>query len=323
MARFPLMILSFFLSLTLWVYVQNQEDPPKPLQTSFTLPIEFKNKPEALQIVNPVAPIKVFPVGPEDERKRIDPKNLSASVDLAKAVPGGASYPVRLNIDGDYAVRWEPRSPTIFLRLERVKTRIVPIVVQAVGQLGNTADFVYLAKETYTDPAEVKITGPEGDVDRVAYARAIVDLRTVARGDSYASEVDLVEGGDRPAAPMVDWDPHRVVIHPGIGVADLRLIRIRPLVTGTPSSGAAILSIEAHPDRIQLRGSRDALDALEISGVRTFPVDVTDVRESMSLSTSLDLPPDVTATASPTISVSVLVGPKPRSSGGQPRRAGG
>jgi YbbR domain-containing protein len=320
MARIPLLILSFILSILLWVYVQVQENPPKQPKTSYSVRVEIRNLPSTMEMPK-INPLRVFPQGTADELARIDDKDISAYVDLANADPGTKDYPVHLVVKGDYNVRWDPAPDDrkVTITLEKTTKKAIPVRVQVVGSLSNP-DYLYLPDSTYVDPPLILIIGPESDVSRVYYARAILDLTNVSPGKTYQSDIELLEKNDRPAQDTVRIDSEdeksgnpaspvhttRVTIHPSVAVGlETRSFHIQPTYRGLPAPGFVVKEIQVSPENVPVRGRTITLSAMSV--VRTEDVDISGLKETKQFTVNPRLPDDVSVTSPQVIYVTVVI----------------
>jgi YbbR domain-containing protein len=324
----------------LWVYVQVQEKPTQKPPSSYPIKIEIRKLPSGMEPPK-VGMMRFFPQGPTDELARIDPKNLSAYVDLSDPKPGAADYPVYLVVKGDYNVRWEPPESQrmVNLTVERTKAKAVPVRVQVVGSLSNP-DYLYLPDSTFVDPPSILISGPESDVNRVQYARAILDLSNVSPGKTYQSDVELLENLDRPAqdtvridlqegGPASDRATTRVTIHPAIAAGiETRSFHIQPTFRGLPAPGYIVKQVKVVPENVPVRGRTLTLSTMSV--VRTEDVEISGLTETKQFTVNLNLAPDVTVTSSQVILVTVVIervtattAPTPKNPGKSSGRKGG
>ncbi|MFI5385584.1 MAG: hypothetical protein ACHQ50_05620, partial [Fimbriimonadales bacterium] len=161
-AKAGYVIVSFLMSLILWLYVQEQVSPTKPPPSSYRVPITLRNLPA--EYVPPQQPddIEVFPQGSIEERSRISKTDLSAFVDLSHPVKGPHIYPVHLDVKGDPKVRWEPQPLQTQINVQPRASKRIPVHVQTYGSLTDSG-FLYVPRLTVTDPPMVTVIGPESD----------------------------------------------------------------------------------------------------------------------------------------------------------------
>jgi YbbR domain-containing protein len=284
MAKIPLFVLSFLLAMVLWVYVQVQEKPPKPPQTSYQVKVQLRHLPERKIVIQEPKEMKFFPQGSSVELARIDPNDLSAYIDLA-GPSTKAGYPVHLIYKGDAAVTFEPRNAPARVVLDDIESRPIRVDIQVSGGLTNP-DYLYQPEQTFAEPLSVTVTGPKTDVDHVVAARAILDLTRVSPGRPVTSDVELLY--DVPKPESIDFEPKTVSIHPAIAVAPQeRSIHITPNFKGHPADGYYVKQITVSPEEVRLRGSAEVLTKmLSLSGK---PIDITGLKETTSFSLEPDL----------------------------------
>lgn len=307
--RALLIVLSFVLTLILWVYVQVQEHPYSPPPKIYDVPVTLEHQPDALVVVSYPATIRVRPNGPLDERERIQLDTLKALIDLKNASAGTFSYSVTLKYPTDLAVKFD-YAPQARVKLERRVTKLIAIRVQTSGQLPNQ-DYLYLPESTYTEPPSVSITGPESDVERVELggsADVLLDLNQVDRpGRAYRLDVYLLEDQDRSAAGTVSFEPKSVVVRPAMAVGlSTRTLHVIPKFKGLPPIGFSLKSVQVTPENVAVRGESARINGLQYVVLKE--IDLNAVKESKSFPADLQLPPGVVVPPSQTpITVSVEI----------------
>ena len=311
MAKFPLMVLSFILSIILWVYVQVQENPLPDLPGLYQLPLTVKNPPEGFQVVSQPSFITLVPQGSIIQRRLIDPSKLSVYVDLSQVKPSPSdraivrAYPIHIS-DGDYTGRWSLQSPDATVKIERVISRSVPVVVEPSGQLSNPAS-LYIQSGTYAEPAEVTIRGPISDVDSVVQANTICELSSAAPGGAYTGHIYPVLKGGVTAPTSIDCQPRTVVIYPDIVVSPLtRSLHVFPQITGQPAPGCQVTKVEVTPENLEVRGQSELITSLQF--LSTPAVDIDGLKETKSFTEEPLLPPGIVLSPpSQTVSVKVTI----------------
>jgi len=251
MSKFSLMVLSFVLSLILWVYVQVQEKPLPELKSSYTLDIASKGLPDNLVVVSQQHAITIFPTGSLADRSLIQDDDLSAYVDLSRAKVGQFSYPVRIQNKGDYPGGWSPKSPMATVRIDTISSATVPVDVVPSG-VPQDRDYLFVQERSYTEPRYVTITGPTSDVKDVKTGWALVDLSTVSPGlTPPPAKVFLNLSDGSPAPGSIKADPPSVLVHPDIVVSPLtRNLHVLPDFKGVPPPGYTIKSVEVTPEDV-------------------------------------------------------------------------
>ncbi|HVT11449.1 MAG TPA: CdaR family protein [Fimbriimonadaceae bacterium] len=308
-ARIPLVIISFLLSVALWLYVQVTEFPDKPPQTSYTVPVQVFGLPDKMQIVVPPDPVKIFPVGSPDDWDRVTEDDITARVNLRNAQTGEQNYPVQISIAGDHpGIRWEPKWPDLTVRIvvDNRTHKEIPVRVQVSHELPPNLGYWYLPDSTFTEPATITISGPEADVKRVKYARTVLDLEQVTPGGAYTRTLELLEDGDRPAPSTVTYSPKTVLVRPALAVgSEVRDVLVQPHYKGQPAPGYMVKSFEVNPNMVEVRGRPEALAAFSI--LPTKEIDLGGLKATESFLLTPELPQDVVLASPQPITVKVVV----------------
>jgi YbbR domain-containing protein len=324
-------LLSFALSMWLWLYVQAQEFPTDKIPTFFTVKIELRNVPDDIVPADPGS-LRFFPRGMPDDIRLVKPEDLSAYVDLSGARPDPGdntrkSFPVHLVVNGHDSVTWGPPKPSVTLRIQAKLTKRIKVRVQPSGELPNP-DHIFLPLSTYTEPAEIEVSGPESDVRDVDSARVILNLAGVAPGGpAPEGEIEILQGDDRPAPSTVLCDVRKVAIHPGIGVG-LEFVRlpVRVNYNGTPAPGFVVKQVIVTPADVQVRGRSGDLRGL--THLEMDPdIDIAGLKESTTFTLTPRLPQQgVALVGQPTITAKFVIEPAPKAPATTPnttRRRGG
>ncbi len=320
LGRFPLMVISFVLSLILWAYVQIQENPPKQTPTVFSVKLEARGLPTSMRILN-VAPdsIKIFPRGPADEWAKVS--EVSGNYDVAKALASVRSFPARVTVPvrivpkAEFGVdigdlRYDPKTQDVTVTVDALASRQVPISVQSSGELPRS-DQWYLPDVTYAEPNVVTVTGPKSEVDNIASARAVLNLSQAFPGGTLIpmGPIELLEKDpSRQELMSVTFEPKSVLIHPGIAVGlQDRSVYIFANYHGQPAPGFTVDKVEFSPPNVDVKGRPEVL--ARVSFVRA-DVDVSNLKETTTLSVIPKSPrPDVFLSSSQPISVRITITP--------------
>jgi YbbR domain-containing protein len=311
-AKIPLIIVSFILSLVLWVYVQVQERPDNGVSTYIQVPVVPVNLPDGYIILNKPPSFKVLPQGAEEEIRKINPEDLTAEIDLAKAQPGTAIYPIRLRTTRNYNVTWDPKSGTAAVTVDILVQNVrKPVIIRASQQLRDPSR-EYVPQNTTTDPEFVYVAGPRSLVEKVKQAQAILDLRTVSNGTSIlSSELELVdENGNQVTGSLLSFAPRQVQISPALTIAsESKQLIVQPTFKGTPAFGYRVKRVDVTPNQIEVRGRTEALQT--IGAVPTEPIDITNITRTTSVTVKPVVPGQLAVVGSPQIVVLVIIEPVP------------
>lgn len=313
-ARFPLMVVSFVISLTLWLYVQKEEDPNVGVNSSFALPIEYQGLPEDYVPISRPTVYTFYPIGSDEERRKINFTELHAIVDLSRPTIGASDYTLVLKTDRTYNVTWNPATAKISVILDKKVDGVSkPIQVRYSGQLRDPA-FEYVPDQTTISPPVVYVSGPKTVVDRVDHAEAVLDLSEVRPGErnSYESPIQLISrDGVIVSDQALKFNVGPYSIMPGLRLAsETRPFVVNPIFKGSVAFGFQVKRAEAVPSQIDLTGRSEKLN--EIGRLETEPVDLTGITQTTTIRAKVIVPTSVEKAEPKFVDVKIVVEPSPR-----------
>ena len=255
-----LKVLAVALASVLWLTLAGEHI----VERSLRVPLEFRNIPEALEIVgNAPDSVDVRLRGSSAVLSRVQSGEIVAVIDLATARAGSRLFHIRADeVRAPYGVDVSQVVPaTLALELEKSARRKVPVVPAIEGDPAPG----FVVGKWVTDPVSVEIVGPESRVRQVAEAttepvsvkaaRARVrDGVTIGVADS---SVRLVQAQSAQVAVEI-W-PAPVERQ----VTDVP-VRYRNLGNGLRANLTPQLV------RVNVRGGKEALAALRADSVEAF-----------------------------------------------------
>jgi YbbR domain-containing protein len=179
-------LVSLLIAFALWIAIAREPE----LATSLSVPIEFKNIPDDLDIGSNVPDrIHVEVRGPSGRLSRDNLSDLAVVLDLSDAHVGERTYTVHPNNTNlPSGVAFYRAVPSqITLRFDRVMTLEVPVVpVYSKTPEG------YRVRAFQIEPARVRIRGPEERVKGIARVGTDpVDLTGVVSQKEFRTAVNL------------------------------------------------------------------------------------------------------------------------------------
>lgn len=316
-ARVPLMIISFLISLTLWLYVQTQEDPISGVSATFAVPIEVENLPGDYMVISK-PPIYTFsPIGSDEERRKIRPTDLHAVVDLSQPKIGSSDYQLILKSDRPYNVTWNPSAARISITVDKnVQNVQKSIQVRHSGQLPET-EFEYVPEQTTVTPPFVYVSGPRMLVDKVDHAEAVLDLSQVRPGEKqgYDSPIQLfTKDGIILSDESLRFNPGPVMVTPGLRLAsEVRPFIITAIFKGSVAFGYQVKRTECIPTQIELTGKTGNLNS--ISRLETEPVDLTGLTQTSTIRAKVIIPTNIEKAEPRFVDVKIVIEPSPKRPG--------
>lgn len=160
-----LKIVSLIAAVLLWVAVTRE-----PMaEVAFSVPVEFHNSPEHLEISTETIPqVQVRVRGPVREVRDLNSSDIHAVIDLEQAKPGERTYdlnPKRIHVpDGIEVVLAVPSQ--MRLSFDSSQTKRIEVKPRVIGSFVSG----YRIEKVTADPATVAIVGPSKHVQTVEAA---------------------------------------------------------------------------------------------------------------------------------------------------------
>lgn len=192
-------LLSLLIAVTLWIAVAREPE----LATSLSVPVEFKNIPEDLDIgANVPERVHLEVRGPSGRLSRDNLADIALILDLADAHPGERSYtihPYNFNLpSGVIFYRTVPTQITLtFDHLASQNVKILP-------RYSKPPQTGYRVRAYVLEPENIRIRGPEERVKRIDRVWTDpVDLSGVVSAAEFHTHVNVGDAQvrlDSPAA---------------------------------------------------------------------------------------------------------------------------
>jgi YbbR domain-containing protein len=299
--------LALILSLSLWVFVSEAENPTRTDFFPGVIPIEVVNVPPNLavsSVSDTLVSVRIS--APESVFDRLSAEDFHARVDLSAATAREVRVPVIVTTDNRRVEIIEPSPREVTVTLEPVTSRTVPVEVDLVGappvgfEVGEVAPAV----------TEVRVSGPETIINQLRTACAEVNLATGVKV-SFTQTVVLkgknLRCGDiqgltfDPNDVAVDVELRQVIFSSGFVVA--------PTVRGTPAEGFRIASVSAEPGIVRISGPVDVLQSINaIAGIPTEDVSVDGATAgTITQTVGLKVPPGAQVQGASQVTVRVTI----------------
>lgn len=276
--------LALILASLIWGIAVRANDPEN--QLPLRLPIEDVGRPADSSVSITPDVVDVIVEGPESVVDGLTIADFTAEVDLSEVGSGETQVPIniRYNVEGVQIAFQLPEEVTV--QIERIVSREIPVRVELRGEAARG----YVLDEPFVDPAVITVTGSASRVESLVEARVTVFLDNPQQ-DSVVTRRPIFydRQGNIAGVNNLELSAEEVVVT--VPVAQLAGYAAKPIIVdwqGEPAAGYRLLDVRVEPDSVLLTGNPARLDAL--SRVRTEPVDITGLRESVTLSVALDLP---------------------------------
>jgi YbbR domain-containing protein len=255
-----LKVLALGLAILLWLTVAGEH----VVERSLRVPLEFRNVPEALEIVgNAPDTVDVRLRGSSAQLSRMQPGEIVAVLDLAGARSGSRLFHLRADeVRAPFGIEVAQVIPsTLALDLEKSARRTVPVIAATEGDPAPG----YVVGKVSADPSTVQIVGPESRVKQIAEATTepvpIKDAKGQVR-DGVA--IGLVDTSVRLVTPQNAQVTVEIWPAPVERQIDAVPVRYRNLGQGLSAQIAPKLA------RISIRGALAALAKVEADGVQAY-----------------------------------------------------
>jgi YbbR domain-containing protein len=304
---FPLKAVAVVIALLFWVGIM-QNATPSVITVAFDgrIPVERPdNVPSGYVLRGPLGDVVVTLRGAPGVADRVALSELRATLDvnalvLGQAEPQDARIMVAPPKDGVEVIDVSP--PTVSVRVERLTSRT--LLVQP--RFSNEPPAGTRAGEAAVAPTEVRVTGPESDVARIAAV-----LGTVRFGDGQTD----IESPDTPAIPVdaagvpidgLEVEPGVVTVKvPVLPTATTRTVPVVFTLRGVVAPGYWVVGAAMDPFAVTVRGEEEVLKTLD--RIETQPIDVGDLSATRTLTVGLAVPAGVTLLRPTDITVTVTV----------------
>jgi YbbR domain-containing protein len=255
-----LKMLAITLAVVLWVTVAGEH----VVERSLRVPLEFRNMPEALEIVgNTPDTVDVRLRGSSAVLSRVQSGEIVAVIDLSSARSGSRLFHIRNDeVRAPFGVDVSQVVPsTLALELEKSARRTVPVVPAIEGDPAPG----FVVGRFVSEPATVEIVGPDSHVRQVAEATT----EPVSVKDAKARVRDGVTIGVADSSVrLAHAQSANVTVEIWPAPVERRMpdvpVRWRNLGTG--------LRAQVSPQlvHVTVRGSKDPLAALRADTIQAF-----------------------------------------------------
>ncbi len=296
-------LLAIVLAVLVWVVAERQANPSSEKTFRDPIPIALQNIPAGMVTYEAsVEEAQVTVSAPDNVWNEIDPKQVTAWIDLSGQVSGTLDLPVKASIPNRAAPIVKINPAFVRLKLEPLAEAQLPVSIAVNGEpaLG------FAARPIETLPATVTVRGPASFVKMMAAASGQLSIQDAR---STITQTIALSPRDREGqtVPYVSLNPS----------STLAMVRLQPLggfrdlavkieLRGNVAPGYLTTNVSVNPQIVTVFGSSAALDALP-GFISTEPVSVTDATEDISRRVRLMLPPGVSYLGDPNVQVDVKI----------------
>lgn len=309
-----LALLSLALSLSIWLYVNDSQNPR---QTDFfpgSVPLNIVNVPAGRAVSSQSDnAVSVRVSAPRSVFDNLTADDFTATVDLSGANARDVRRPVRVQARDRRVHVLEASPADVDVTLENVTSRTVPVEVHTLGAV----PLGFNLSSTSVDPTSVTVSGPESLVQTVAAACAELNLTNLRQTVDFNVQLKAQGShcGDITGVSLAPEDV-RATVDVSQTVFTKAFV-VTPTVRGEPASGYAIAAVSADPPLVQISAPLDVLGSIDaVRGVTTDDVNVAGARggergpQDVVQVVKLQLPQGATAYPRDDVTVHVTIAPQ-------------
>lgn len=280
-------LVCLLLSLGLWIYVTNIENPIKSYELS-KVPVEIKNADSLKEAGLVLSPNQEFYVnlkieGNNQDLFSIDKSDFTITVDLNEFVLKNGANKIAVNIENAPSTVKIKNSNglTITINTEAYSTKEVP-VKSKINVISKSSYYVATPKFS---PETIVVSGPESLVNKVTKVvaegeesnaiKTIVKNYIVIPVDENDKEVTGIQLSQKWAEAIIE-------------INEGKIVPIKINTTGTLPSGLRLKSISSTTTEIGITGPESALSSINEIGTET--INLSEIKDSTNIDVALGIP---------------------------------
>jgi YbbR domain-containing protein len=300
----PTLILSFILSVAIWISAVSESDPTEERLYSRPVPLEIIGQ-DSSMVLSSKTPETVSLTLRAPRSVWISLVNQSnpvrAFLDLTNLDAGPHTEPIKIQVAlrPVEVVSYIPA--TVDLVLEPLVNRMVPIrlIVKGEPAIGFQADSPVLNKK------EALVSGPESQVKQVAEILTEINISQARENIDILLPLTPVDGNLQPVAG-VTINPEQINVTQEVTQrGGYRNVIVKVVVTGQIADGNRLTNISAFPPVVTIFSSNPQTIEDLPGYVETAPINLSGARDDIDIETTLSLPLGVTVVGDQTVKVQV------------------
>lgn len=300
---------ALILALAVWVAAVTAADPDEVHTLQNPVKLELVGQDPSLIIsgdypqqvdVTLRAPSSVW------ERINADPASVRAILDLSGLSSGQHTVNIQIQVS-ERPVRLIAASPSsVMLTLEPIANRTLKINLGVSGQ----PSIGFQAGSPIIDPLEIKISGAESLVNKVAQAHIAVNLDGLRENVDRSLAVELLDENGQQITNGISLLPETVhVTIPISQQGGYRDLAVKVVVHGQVASGYRLANISVYPPVVTVySGDPSVVNALP-GIVETEPLDLQNANNDINTRLQLNLPAGVSVIGDQTVLIQAGISP--------------
>jgi YbbR domain-containing protein len=303
-----LFLLAFVLAVTVWVSAVTAADPDETRVYPGSIPLEYIGQDPSLVIIGQVPQsVQVNLRAPSSIWNQLLANNgaIRAVVDLSGLDAGSHAVDVQIQIRPQPVRVLSVTPATIYLTLEPLATRSLPIQIELTGEPA----IGYQIGELVLTPSQAAISGPQSIVERVDRLQVSLDLNSAREPIEQSLNLQALDRNGNPV-PEVTIQPASVQISlPITQIGGYRDLVVKVVTRGQPASGYRLTNISPSPLVVTVYSANLELINSLPGYVETMPLDLSGLRDDLETRLALVLPSGITLVGEQTVVVQVGIAP--------------
>jgi len=190
-----LKVLAIFLATVVWVVVARINDPVSSntfnnVKVTLLNADTLINEGKVFQVLDKSDQVRVTVRAPQSVMNSISVSDITVYADLSEISEEG-KVPIVCNLDRAESIVLDHNE--LLVNVEDKKTRYINISYEIVGAVGEGC----VQGKVNLDRNRIEISGPASDVDKVSYAKVIIDLDGALKTISADMEIGLYDSDNR------------------------------------------------------------------------------------------------------------------------------
>lgn len=275
----PIKIICLFISLGIWIYVGSSQAQIGNFPGK--IPLELKNSPEGLMAVMDVDSVSVKIVAASNVWKKLAADSFSAWVDLDGLEEGTYDVPIEVSSKVEEVQVVEINPAKIFIRLEKIDQKEVPIILQVEGKPADG----FVVGDWKIKPARVNVAGATSVVSKIMEATAKVYLSGEKDTIQRIARVVALDSNSNEIKNLTFNPPEVEVELPLVQASSAKTVGIKVTTIGQPAQGYWVSQIETIPSSVAITASASLIS--QISFIETKEIDINGINKPKEYTTPL------------------------------------
>ncbi len=306
-----LKVLALFFAVMLWLIVVNVDDPEVE-KTFHNIPVTVVNEEVVLntgktyQIVDDMNTVSVTVQAQRSEMSKISAEDIIATADLSQMEVSIKMVPISAAVSGYEDAVAEVIPKNLRITIEDVTSNTFPISVSTNG----TPRDGYVLGDMTVNPENVKIKGAESVINSIEKVVALVNVSGISQSSVLDAELVCYDvNGEIVDQTRLSNNLGIDGVSVNVQILNTKSVNLDFHVSGTPAKGYAFTDVSSEPSKVQVYGTKEALDQIDSIEIPASEIDITGAKARMEVTVDISpyLPDGVRLTDENASNVTVTV----------------